>query len=150
MPVVLGFHAWLVQQKEEDDSILIVITVVLEPVVMDAMIMTAFLCTIELFATVLRSTGLLLGVMSAKFGGTRTPFIKDPEPRIDRELALAMSLMAFTLIGLAVLVLPETMQIGASKKVREAELEDKWQMRSPAETTQCGIGGLSPQYHIAT
>ncbi|CAN8000466.1 unnamed protein product, partial [Ixodes hexagonus] len=124
MSVLLGFQAWLVHQK--DESVVILATVILGGIVVDTMVMTAFVYTLEIFPTVQRGLGLSLSLAIGRLGGMFTPLIKGPDPWINRAIGLAVGAVALTLMGLAVLLLPETTEVTATNTIREAELEDKW------------------------
>ncbi|XP_040065784.2 solute carrier family 22 member 7-like [Ixodes scapularis] len=126
MSVVLGFQTWLDWQK--DDSILPIVTIIIKVIVLEMISMTIFVYLLEIFPTVLRATSFSLGTMFGRSGSVLVLLITGPNPPINRALAMAVSAVMFTLIGLAFLVLPETRKVMATNTIRETELEDMWQV----------------------
>ncbi|CAN7945729.1 unnamed protein product, partial [Ixodes pacificus] len=106
MSVVLGFQAWLDWQK--DDSILPTVTIIIKGIVLDMISMGMFVYLLEIFPTVLRATSFSLCTMFGRSGGVLLLLIRGPNPPINRALAMAVSAVIFSLIGLAFLALPET------------------------------------------
>ncbi|XP_029842414.2 solute carrier family 22 member 6-B-like [Ixodes scapularis] len=125
MSVLLGFQTWL--DWQEDDSILPIVTIIFKGIVLDMIPMAMFVYLLEIFPTVLRATSFSLCTMFGRSGGVLLVFIRGPNQPISRALAMAVSTVIFTLIGLAVLALPETTKVKATNTIRETELEDMWQ-----------------------
>ncbi|KAG0444402.1 hypothetical protein HPB47_013833 [Ixodes persulcatus] len=134
MSVVLGFHAWLVWQK--DDSIVPIVTIIIKGIVLDMISVTLFVYVLETFPTVLRATSFSLSSMFGRSGAVLLLLIREPNPPINRALAMAVSAVIFTLIGLAFLALPETTKVMATNTIRETELEDMWQVPSREDFTR--------------
>ncbi|KAG0428118.1 hypothetical protein HPB47_024873 [Ixodes persulcatus] len=87
MSVVLGFHAWLVWQK--DDSIQPIITIIIKGIVLDMISMAMFVYVLEIFPTVLRATSFSLASMFGRTGVVLLLLIRGPNPPINRALAMA-------------------------------------------------------------